>query len=182
MLALCSASLLLFVATPQSAELIERTYDMRALDIFAELDATVPDPRLPLTAAFLDALEPNPDWLPWPTLGSVPGGDWERIVSPLLIDAVFTGLSVWIKVTPAEDGVVDLQHIVQRSELIDMGEQSASIPEATEFPSLSFPKVRSTDSWSDQPMPLGEWVHLRTTSRGLEQSEVLFVRIRELAR
>lgn len=41
---------------PQSADVIERSYDLRALDSFAEYDARINDPRLPLHAAYLSEL------------------------------------------------------------------------------------------------------------------------------
>lgn len=85
MLALCSAFLFLLAPLPQSEELIERTYDVRALDAFAEVDALVPDPRLPLAAAYLDALAPDPEALMWPDGGVLPYGHWDRVILNLLL-------------------------------------------------------------------------------------------------
>lgn len=69
---------------PQSAELIDRTYDLRALDAFTEVDAMVPDPRLPLESAYLYALDPDPDALMWPEGGVLPYGDWNQVIESLL--------------------------------------------------------------------------------------------------
>lgn len=88
MLALLTA--LVAACLPQ--ETVERTYDLRALDAFAEMDESIPDPRLPLEAAYLDALEPWAEGLLWPGSGALPYGHWHEVIESLLLDEEVEGL------------------------------------------------------------------------------------------
>lgn len=74
----------LVVPCTQDEAPIERIHDLRALRTFAELDATVPDPRLPLHQAYVSALEADPEWLPWPRRGLRPDQDWGIVLRELL--------------------------------------------------------------------------------------------------
>lgn len=94
---------------------------------------------------------------------------------------VFDGLAVWVRVFPATNGVVQLQHEVRWNEVLDYGTPLSKTQPDSEFPGMSFPRVASWDAWSDRAVQLGEWTHLKTNhlARG---PQVLLARVVEVRR
>lgn len=98
-------------------------------------------------------------------------------VSAPSVDDVFDGLHAWVRVLPVDHATVDLQQEVRRTWIVDPGAPLSDANPGTEFPGMSFPRTRSFDSWSDEPVELGTWIRLRVMGEGKGVARVLDARI-----
>lgn len=99
-----------------------------------------------------------------------------------VLDSTFGGVAAWVRLLPGPDGTVELQNDMRWTEVTDFGTPLGLKEPNTEYPGLSFPRVDARTSWTDQSVPLDEWVQLSTTSRGPDQVQVLYARVRGHAR